>query len=167
MICRCFFRSLSYFINKGYFVISRLCPCCSRAARGNFSLATCIADSGHGRPPQAFLLLQVWLAGAHPPACLLCPLSILSSLLQVSRGESGQRSLRLAAWLGRASQRGWPLGWVLRDEQKYTKKQAKKVFPAGDTTCQRYCIWQICSSLRASLKLALLGGQNNSWGSEE
>lgn len=68
-------KTLSYFINKRYFVISKWCPYCPKAAWSSYSSAAGTADSGCwpnelGLPPRASspLLPEMWLAG--PPKTL-------------------------------------------------------------------------------------------------
>lgn len=86
--CRCFFKSLSYFINKRYFVISTLCRRCPRL------LAVVI--------PQPRVADLAWWPSPPPagyqPSCLPALSTNHPLLLQDSGGGSGQGSLRLAAW---------------------------------------------------------------------
>ena len=67
-----------------------------------------------------------YLVPIHLPVCFVHSESLI---IASQWDESGQRSLRLAAWQGkkrRASRRRGPWGWVLGEEQGYTKKQDRK-----------------------------------------
>lgn len=72
-------------------------------------------------------------------------------------GEGGWRSLRLAPWEGKKGRvfwRRWPLGWVLEEEQEYTKKQDGRVFWVGGRACVKDVIGGFVTGFENSPKLA-------------
>ena len=121
VICRFlfFFVSLSYFINKGYFVISKLCPHCPKTTDSSSFSATCVADSGTGALPGPVAFSSSgcgWLVPTHLPEFVHS-----ASLIHHYRSVGVRVARGVGDWLpgkeGREASRGGNLGagpWLKR-----------------------------------------------------